>query len=76
MFANTKDKLLKKYKDRIREKAISKAKAKIAFSGKYVSDYSKEQLEIIVKEEEDKIYESLKKSGLAAVILSLGLGYF
>ena len=66
--------IINKYRGKIREKAITKTKARIALAGKNVSGYSKDQLEIIVKEEEDRIIEDLKKSALYAVIVFLGIG--
>ena len=44
-----------KYSEVIRERAISQAKAKIAYNQKEVSDFTQEQLEIIVAEEEKQI---------------------
>jgi len=45
--------VLGKYRSVIREKAIDQAKVEIALAGKEVSDYTAEQLEIIVKDQED-----------------------
>ena len=60
-----KDRLIGKQRARIREKAISNAKALIALHAKKMEDYDQQQLEIIVRNEEAKIIQSLKNSGLS-----------
>ena len=57
----------------IREKAIKRAKAKIALSGKQVSDLSQDEIEIITAEEEQKIKDTIKTSTFAAVLILLGI---
>ncbi len=71
-----KDRIINKQRQRIREKAISNAKARIALHGKNTEDYDQEQLEIIVQKEEEKIIQGLKNSALYGVLVVLGLGYF
>ena len=71
-----KDRIIAKQRQRIREKAISNAKARIALHGKTIGDYDQEQLEIIVQKEEEKIIQGLKSSALYGVLVVLGLGYF
>jgi hypothetical protein len=71
-----KDRIIARQRARIREKAISNAKARIALHGKKADDYDKEQLEIIVQKEEEKIIRGLKNSALYGVLVVLGLGYF
>lgn len=71
-----KDQLIGKQRARIREKAISNAKARIALHGKKAEDYDQEQLEIIVQKEEEKILQGLKNSALYGLLVVLGLGYF
>ena len=71
-----KDKLIGKQRARIREKAISNAKALIALHGKKLEDYDQQQLEIIVQKEEEKIIQGLKNSALYGLLVVLGLGYF
>ena len=71
-----KDRIINSQRQRIREKAISNAKARIALHGKSTTDYDQEQLEIIVQKEEEKIIRSLKNSALYGVLVVLGLGYF
>lgn len=66
---DVKDKLQQK----IREKAISRAQTRIVLAGKAPEDFNEEQLEIIVKEEEDKIKGSAKEKGLLVLLSLLGL---
>jgi hypothetical protein len=68
-----KDKAVDKYRSKIRERAISQAKAQIALAGKKVADYSEEDLEIIVLNEEEKVKRSMKTSGLVVILIALGL---
>lgn len=74
--ADKKDRIIDKQKMRIREKAIGNAKALIALQGNQIEDYDKDQLEIIVQKEEEKIIQRLKNSVLYGVLVVLGIGYF
>ncbi len=71
-----KDQVLDRYRMKIREKAISNAKASIALVGKRIEDYDEDQLEIIVQKEEQDIVEKYKNSALVGVLALLGIGYF
>jgi hypothetical protein len=66
---------LKKYKEIIRDKAIKRVQIKIAEIGKSDNDFSEEELEILVYEEELKIKSEIKtKTGILAIVaLPLGL---
>jgi len=66
----------KKYRSFIREKAINRARTRIIIAGNDPRDFSQEDLEIVVKEEEDKIKQSIKEKGLLAVLAMLGLNFF
>ncbi len=66
--------VLKKYRSAIREKAISKAKVKIALAGLKPEDMNSSDLEAIVKDEEDEITNRIKKLPLYAIIAMLGFG--
>ena len=74
--ADKKLQMVETYRSRIREKAIKNAKVQIALAGKEVGDYTEDQLEIIVQAEEEKLVGKLKQSGLAVVLVGLGLGWF
>jgi hypothetical protein len=71
--ATKKQGIIDKYRLIIREKAIEQAKVEISLAGKKVEDYDQEQLEIIVKAEEDKIIRRYKNSSLVLLLLALGL---
>lgn len=68
-----KQSILEKYRSVIREKAIEAAKVEIALAGKEVADYTEDQLEIIVKSQEDKIVQRYRNSTLVVLLLALGL---
>lgn len=72
--SDKKNELLAEYKSHIREKAIKKAKVRITLSGGSFDDYSMDDLEIIVKEEEDTITEEINSKGLYTIIAFLGFG--
>jgi hypothetical protein len=69
----SKNQLQDKYRNALREKAIARAKVEIALAGKRVSDYDQDQLEIIVKAEEDKLKEKYRNSAFVLLLLALGL---
>ena len=73
MLTGIKSKIIDRYSGSIREKAITKAKARIALSGRSPSELSQDELEIIVREEEDKIRQWIYGSGIAAIMLMLGI---
>ena len=64
-----------KYRKMVREKAISRAQTRIIVAGGNPKEFSQEDLEVIVREEEDKIKESVKQKGLMAVLALLGLNF-
>jgi len=67
---------LKKYKEIIRDKAIKSVKIKIVEIGKLDNDFSKEELEILVYEEELKIKGEIKeKTVILAMIAAAPLGF-
>ena len=66
---NVKGKIEKK----IRSKAIKRAQTRIILAGKTPQDFNEDELEIIVKEEEDKILGSAKEKGLLVLVSLLGL---
>lgn len=65
-----------KYKRYIRNKAIERARTRIIVAGNDPRKLSKEDLEVVVREEEDKIKGSIKEKGLLAVLAMLGLNFF
>ena len=71
-----KDKLLAKYRARIREAAIANAKKQLAMRGITPSEMEPDELEILVHDEEAKLRGKLKNYSLAALIAALTLGHF
>ena len=65
--------LTDRYRSRIRERAIIQAKARIALSDRDFEDFTENELEIIVQDEEAKVKRSLKQSAVVAVLIALGL---
>lgn len=65
-----------KYRQAIRDKAIDKAKVRILLCERDLADFSEEELEIIVQEEDREIYSAIKEKGLLAVLAVLGIGVF
>lgn len=66
----------KKYRSIIRNKAIDRARTRIIVAGNDPRNFNTEDLEIVVKEEEDKIKQSIKEKGVLAVLTMLGLNFF
>ena len=67
------DGLTGRYRSKIRERAITQAKARIALSEKDFDDFTETELEIVVQDEEEKVKRSLKQSAVVAVLIALGL---
>ena len=65
-----------KYRSAIREKAISRARTRIVVAGGDPAKFTSTDLEVVVKEEEDKIKGSFKEKGLLALLALLGLNLF
>jgi len=70
------NKIPKKYKSIIREKAIDRARTRIIVAGNDPRNFNQEDLEIVVKEEEDKIKQAIKEKGFLAILAALGLNFF
>lgn len=70
------DRVVGKYRGRIRDKAISRARTRIYLHGRRPEDYEPDILEAIVKEEEDRIISEYKSRSIVALIAALGLSLF
>lgn len=68
--------LQRKVAEKIRLRAIQATKARLAIHHHQLEDYTAEELEIIVEEEERKILEDLKTKSLLAVLGLLGISLF
>ncbi len=66
----------RKYRSYIRDKAIERARTRIIVAGNDPRKLSQEDLEVVVREEEDKIKGSMKEKGVMAVLALLGLNLF
>ena len=62
-----------RYRGRIRERAITQAKARIALSERNFEDFTEDELEIIVQDEEEKVKRGIKQSAVVALLITLGL---
>ncbi len=63
-------------KRKIREKAISRTETRLLIAGRRPEDFSEEELEIIVREEEEKLEGQLREKGLLALAAVLGIGWW
>ena len=61
---------------KIREKAVLATKARLVENHKSFDDYTDEQLEIIIADEERKIVDDLKTKSLVVALAALGLNFF
>jgi len=76
-FAKIKSNTIKeKINFKIREKAILSTKARLAENHKTFDDFSDDELEIIIADEERKIIDDLKNKSLVAALAFLGLNFF
>jgi len=60
---------------KIREKAILATKARLAENHKSFDDFSDEELDVIIADEERKIIDDLKTKSLVAALAILGLDF-
>ena len=68
-----KDRVIAEARGRIREKAIKRAKSRIALANRRIEDFSENELEALVAEEEEKLLARRWQMPLAAVLVALGL---
>ena len=61
------------YRQRIRDKAIDRARTRLAMVNSDPASMSPQELEILVKEEEDKIKSSMREKGVLAALALLGI---
>ncbi len=73
MLIDLKNKLVSKYRSKIREQAISRTKKRLATAGKSVRSFSVDELEIIVREEEEALITEIKTGSVFAALLILGV---
>ncbi len=61
---------------KIREKAVLATKARLAENHKTFHDYTDDELEVIISDEERKIIDDLKTKSLVVALAALGLNFF
>ena len=71
-----KDELSQKIKEKLREKALLRAKARLAENKIDINELSEDELEIIVKDEEDKLLDDLKTKSILGLAALLGISFF
>ena len=71
-----KEQLIAKFDGKVREEAIRRTKSKIALQGNSVQDYTEDQLEILVADEEVTYKRELKDKSLLALLAIFGLQSF
>lgn len=67
---------MNKIKKAIRKRALIAVKARLAEHSRSIEDLSDEELEIILHDEEKKIYDKIKTSSFFAVLAILGINLF
>lgn len=67
------EKILKKYKNKIREKAIEQVKVELALNNRNINDISDAELETLVQQQEKDLFAKYKDRTLYAVLAFLGL---
>ena len=65
-----------KARERLREKALSRAHARLVISGVDIDALSDDDLEVIIADEEDKLIGEYKSKGLIALLALLGISWF
>jgi len=62
-----------KYNSKIRVIAIEETKKRIIKHNKKISDYSDEEMQIMIKEEENRVKESVKITILTSLLVAAGI---
>ncbi len=60
---------------RLREKAIMRTRARLIESRVDIEELSDEELEVIIRDEEDKLLDEYKTKGLIALLALLGISW-
>ena len=70
---NSASEIKRKIDARLTDLAIEKAKVEVAKRGLNTADLSEDQLELIVRDEKDKLISQTKDKSLGALLLILGI---
>tara|TARA_Y100000590_G_scaffold437309_1_gene558814 strand:+ start:1730 stop:1996 length:267 start_codon:yes stop_codon:yes gene_type:complete len=65
--------LTDKYYNRVREKAIERIKKELSLRQKEISDFSDNELEALIAEEEKEVMKSHKFGSMQALLILLGI---
>ena len=65
-----------KYKKIVRDKAIKNFENELKIRQKKISDFSDDEIEVLIAEEERKIRSNHGKGGIKVALASVGLGWF
>ena len=68
-----KTELEKLVKTKLREKALLRTKARLVENGIDINDLDEEELEIIIKDEEDKLIDNYKTNSIVVLAALLGV---
>lgn len=60
---------------KLREKAIMRTRARLIESRVDIEELSDEELEVIIRDEEDKLLDEYKTKGLIALLALLGISW-
>lgn len=74
--ANSPSMMKEKLEVRLTELAIEKTKVELAKRGLTVDELSEDQLELIVRDERDKLVSQMKDKSIGALLLVLGIQVF
>jgi len=64
------------FRTRLRERALLRTRARLVESAVEIEKLSDEELEIIIRDEEDKLLGEYKSKGLIALLALLGISWF
>ena len=65
--------LSKKYLQKVRHKAIDKVKKELSLRQKNIEDFSDDELEALIADEEKEVMESHKMGSMQALLILLGI---
>ena len=67
------ERLIAKGRHRLRDRATVNAQKRIALAGRTPDSFTEDELEAVVREEEVKLIERLKKGSLVSIAIALGV---
>ena len=70
------DKQRDSVKKKVRQKAISRTESNLILNGRSIEEISDDDLEHLIADEEDKIWQTMKTSGVAAIAAIFGIAWF